>query len=267
MPRPRPTASAVRRLSLEITATWRPSSLSDAIAVRALGRIWSAAATKPAASPSTATYMAVFPSSASRSARSVSPFGRMPSRCSRRAFPTASRRPSTVAFKPCPATASKSSVSASSRPRSRAARMMAAASGCSDPCSALATSRSSSSFERPSEAIRSVRAGSPTVSVPVLSSAIASSAPTPSSVAASSIRMLCRAPIPVPTATAVGVARPSASGQAITTCSRSPPSTRAASKPAPQSTVSATPSTTCGARIWAKDQNRHPGLARHPRVP
>ena len=38
-----------------------------------------------------------------------------------------------------------------------------------------------------------------------------------SRVAASLIRMLCLAPMPVPTATAVGVASPSASGQAITT--------------------------------------------------
>ena len=53
--------------------------------------------------------------------------------------------------------------------------------------------------------------------MPVLSSAIASSAPIPSSVAASLIRMLWRAPMPVATATAVGVASPSASGQAITT--------------------------------------------------
>ena len=39
----------------------------------------------------------------------------------------------------------------------------------------------------------------------------------PSSVAASLMRIPWRAPIPVPTATAVGVARPSASGQAMTT--------------------------------------------------
>src|SRR4051812_24693922 len=41
--------------------------------------------------------------------------------------------------------------------------------------------------------------------------------PMPSRVAASLIRTPWRAPIPVPTATAVGVAKPRASGQAITT--------------------------------------------------
>src|SRR6266540_1218837 len=46
---------------------------------------------------------------------------------------------------------------------------------------------------------------------------MASTRETFSSVAASFIRMLCLAPSPVPTATAVGVARPRASGQAITT--------------------------------------------------
>src|SRR3712207_3552956 len=58
---------------------------------------------------------------------------------------------------------------------------------------------------------------SPSVSVPVLSRTTASTRETFSRVAASLIRMLCLAPMPVPTATAVGVARPRASGQAITT--------------------------------------------------
>jgi hypothetical protein len=65
------------------------------MAVRALGRIWSAAATSPAARPSTATYMAVLPSVASRAACSASPFGLIDSRSSSRALPTAggARRP------------------------------------------------------------------------------------------------------------------------------------------------------------------------------
>ena len=53
--------------------------------------------------------------------------------------------------------------------------------------------------------------------MPVLSRTIVWIRLTPSSVAASLMRMLCLAPSPVPTATAVGVARPSASGQAMTT--------------------------------------------------
>src|SRR3989454_7425364 len=58
--------------------------------------------------------------------------------------------------------------------------------------------------------------GFPSVSVPVLSKTTDRILETPSSVGASLIRMLCFAPRPVPTATAVGVARPRASGQAIT---------------------------------------------------
>ena len=85
------------------------------------------------------------------------------------------------------------------------------------PARPTATSRSSSPSSTPPAETTSVSAGLPSVSVPVLSSTIAVMLDTFSSVAASLIRMLCRAPMPVPTATAVGVARPRASGQAITT--------------------------------------------------
>ena len=63
----------------------------------------------------------------------------------------------------------------------------------------------------------SVTSGSPRVKVPVLSRIMALIFEVFSRVVASLIRILCFAPMPVPTATAVGVARPKASGQAITT--------------------------------------------------
>ncbi len=63
----------------------------------------------------------------------------------------------------------------------------------------------------------SVTVGLPSVSVPVLSKMMAWMRDACSSAVAFLIRIPCRAPIPVATATAVGVARPSASGQAITT--------------------------------------------------
>ena len=65
-------------------------------------------------------------------------------------------------------------------------------------------------------ATTSVILGLPSVRVPVLSITTAWIFETCSSVGASLIKILCLAPKPVPTATAVGVAKPRASGQAIT---------------------------------------------------
>ena len=150
--------------------------------------------------------------------RSGSPSTATPCCSSRRALPTSRLRPSTRRAQPVAGqrleVVGLGELDAALRARPRRSRLRA---GARSRALRVATSRSSSSSGSSPLATTSVRAGSPTVSVPVLSSAIASSAPMPSSVAASLIRMLCRAPIPVPTATAVGVARPSASGQAITT--------------------------------------------------
>src|SRR3989338_4950903 len=63
----------------------------------------------------------------------------------------------------------------------------------------------------------SVTLGLPSVKVPVLSMTMMFILEAFSRVAASFIKILCLAPMPVPTATTVGVAKPSASGQAITT--------------------------------------------------
>src|SRR3989344_2115585 len=67
------------------------------------------------------------------------------------------------------------------------------------------------------KAITSVTFGLPRVNVPVLSRIMALILEVFSRVEASLIKILCLAPMPVPTATAVGVASPKASGQAITT--------------------------------------------------
>ncbi len=63
---------------------------------------------------------------------------------------------------------------------------------------------------------RRLRAGGPRSSVPVLSTTSTSSLPARSSAAAFLMRMPAPAPRPLPTMMAVGVARPSAHGQAIT---------------------------------------------------
>src|SRR3989304_2594269 len=102
-------------------------------------------------------------------------------------------------------------------PRRSASSMTALLKGCPDRASAAAARRTTSSAETPSTPTTSVTRGRPSVSVPVLSRTMALMREVCSSVAAFLIRMLCRAPSPVPTATAVGGARPRASGQAMTT--------------------------------------------------
>ncbi len=93
---------------------------------------------------------------------------------------------------------------------------MAAARGCSEPCSAPATSRSISSPDFPGAVITSVSSGLPFVIVPVLSSSTARTAWMRSRLSPPLIRMPCSAPFPVPTMIAVGVASPNAHGQATT---------------------------------------------------
>lgn len=92
---------------------------------------------------------------------------------------------------------------------------MAAASGCWDTDSTAAAMVSRPSAVPPTGQI-SVTAGSPFVTVPVLSSTTVSTEWVTSRISPERIRMPCRAPRPVPTMIAVGVARPSAQGQAIT---------------------------------------------------
>src|SRR3989338_9028286 len=92
----------------------------------------------------------------------------------------------------------------------------APAKGWDDLASAAATILNTSLFVYPVIEAISVTLGFPSVRVPVLSKTTAWILETCSRVGASLIRILCLAPRPVPTATAVGVAKPSASGQAIT---------------------------------------------------
>jgi len=67
----------------------------------------------------------------------------------------------------------------------------------------------------PPDGSTSVRAGAPRVIVPVLSRTIVSSLCAVSSASAERMRIPCWAPLPVPTITESGVARPSAQGQAM----------------------------------------------------
>ena len=93
---------------------------------------------------------------------------------------------------------------------------MAWANGWSEPCSTAAAAVSTTSSVTPSAVTISTTSGWPTVSVPVLSKTMTLSLVASSSAEAFLNRMPFMAPRPVPTMTAIGVASPSASGQAIT---------------------------------------------------
>ena len=94
--------------------------------------------------PSTATYIGVAPA-----ARKLAAVARPAVRADRPLAPSARgcrarrRVPSTVAWMPLPVIAWKSSAVGSSRPSSRARATIASPSGCSEPTSAAAASRSS----------------------------------------------------------------------------------------------------------------------------
>ena len=103
----------------------------------------------------------------------------------------------------------------SARPRSRAARRIASASGCSLPWSRLAARRSSSSADNVRRGHSASNAGFPSVSVPVLSTTSVSTRRRFSIAAASRNRMPRVAPRPDATMIDIGVARPSAHGHAM----------------------------------------------------
>ena len=93
---------------------------------------------------------------------------------------------------------------------------MACASGWADPCSTAAAASSTVSSVTPSAITISTTSGLPSVSVPVLSKMMTVSFVASSSADAFLKRMPFMAPRPVPTITAIGVARPRASGHAMT---------------------------------------------------
>mmetsp|Transcript_12737 Transcript_12737/g.44242 ORF Transcript_12737/g.44242 Transcript_12737/m.44242 type:complete len:356 (+) Transcript_12737:314-1381(+) len=104
-----------------------------------------------------------------------------------------------------------------SRPSLAYARR-ARASGCSLHTSAAATSLSASGRPplRFDHSLCMVTLGRPSVRVPVLSNTTLRTLPARSSASPPLMRMPCDAPTPVPTITAVGVARPRAHGHAVT---------------------------------------------------
>ena len=118
---------------------------------------------------------------------------------------------SRAACNPCPGSAvAYIGLAFRERRRCRAAASTARASTCSDPCSASAATRNTSSASSPGTIRISVSSGWPSVRVPVLSSSMTWALCSCSRLVPSRKRMPLRAPRPVPTIMAVGVARPSA---------------------------------------------------------
>ena len=130
------------------------------------------------------------------------------------ALPTSTARPSTTAETPDPAVARNASIIGSG-PFRRPAATIARASGCSEASSTAAATRSTSSASSPVAAVTSMTDMRPVVTVPVLSSAMVSTRRVDSSTSGPVMRMPSWAPRPVPTMRAVGVASPSAQGQAM----------------------------------------------------
>lgn len=95
--------------------------------------------------------------------------------------------------------------------RSATARAM----GCSEACSSAPARRSASPSSSPSAVCTAATAMRPVVTVPVLSSTTVSTRRVDSRICGPLMRMPSWAPRPVPTSSAVGVARPSAQGHAM----------------------------------------------------
>ena len=210
------TASAVVRLS-PVSMTMRsPSARSASRAPAVVGLIGSATPISPAGRPSTATNITVSPSARRFSALSADGPGSM-SRLSRsRRLPSATVRPSTVPRTPLPV--SEFELARVQAGRGRAPWRHRRSPPPADARSPARGSRPGAAAPprpRPRPAASVVTLGLPSVSVPVLSTTSVSTLAKRSSASAFLIRTPAWAPRPVPTMIDIGVARPSAQGQAM----------------------------------------------------
>ncbi len=149
-----------------------------------------------------------------RPARPSGP-GSIPSSRSIAGLPITTARPSTRPSTPRPVRERNDSAAGIASPRSAAAAATAAARGCSLDCSSPAASRSSSDSSWPGDVTTETTRGFPSVRVPVLSKTRVSIRSRTSSASAFFTRTPAPAPRPVPTMIDIGVARPSAHGQAM----------------------------------------------------
>ena len=136
-----------------------------------------------------------------------------------------------MARAPLPGSARKDSPALTGSPRSRAAATIARATGCSEPSSTAAAIRRSSPSSSPTAAATRESSIRPVVTVPVLSRTIVSTRRVCSSTSGPAISIPSCEPRPVPTSSAVGVASPSAHGQAMMSVATA--AVKAISGPAP----------------------------------
>ena len=235
MPTAAATARAVASLSPVSSTGRRPSALSDATASADVGLTVSATTSSARTSPSQATSTAVRPSrsAACRAASSrrapagstpPSARGGRPGRRGRRRCPRRRARRGWRSARP------RGSASGSS---ARAAAAIARAIGCSEASSSAPASRRTSARSTPSASATSTRLMRPVVTVPVLSSTIVSTRRVDSRTSGPLISRPSWAPRPVPTSSAVGVARPSAHGQAMISTATAAVKANSADSPAP----------------------------------
>ncbi|OIQ71294.1 hypothetical protein GALL_470890 [mine drainage metagenome] len=214
MPISRAMRSAVARLSPVSMATCTPLAWSAVTAGAEVGRTASATATRPISRPARATCTTVRPCPCSRCEAASRPFMSTLSSAINLSLPSSTVSPPSSARAPMPSTLVNAPAGSSARPRARL--RIASASGCSENFSTAAAVFSRSSSAMPAANANSTTSGCPRVSVPVLSKTTTFNRVASSSAEAFLNKMPFMAPSPVPTITAIGVARPSASGQAMT---------------------------------------------------
>ena len=218
-----PTSAATVRATCSLSPVSRigvrPRPRSRAIASAEVGLTASATTTTPRARPSHPTATAVRPCSAATCTAASRSGGSGWDRSERSpGRPTSTVRDvpssSTSPWTPSPSMLANP-VTAGSAPTCAAAPAATArAIGCSEAFSSAPASRRTVSRSSPSAVITSSNVIWPVVTVPVLSSTIVSTFRVLSSTSGPLIRMPSCAPRPVPTSSAIGVARPRAQGQA-----------------------------------------------------
>ena len=202
------TVRAVRALSPVSSVTSRPSSRNAVTASALVGLIRSATTRTPRAAPFQPARTAVPPASSASVMADARSSGTSSNICLR---PTTTSTPSTVALTPSPGRLWKPETAR----RSGAAATIASPTGCSERDSTEAARRSTSLRSVPGVTVTDTSSIRPSVMVPVLSTTTWSIWRVASRTSPPLMITPRDAPRPVPTIIAVGVARPSAHGQAM----------------------------------------------------
>ena len=209
------TASAVDCRSPLSSTTSIPRFASSSTASRDEGLTASSTTMIPATLPSIATNSSVLPTAA---AEVTAFWAAATSTSSSRincALPTATSRPVTTPVTPLPVCDRKPLTHSNWTPREPAARTIAVATGCSECRSSDAAALSTASSWAGGIAITSPTAGTPSVTVPVLSNTTVFTSPARCRISPPLISNPSSAPRPVATITAVGTASPIAQGHAM----------------------------------------------------